>query len=143
MRDVPSTASFDATVRRAWAALLADLPRAARGRAWPVDSAAGFERILLDHVLDTPWESAISPPSTRNADPFDLVLAIEMGERLLAGTASVSELDRRSLALRAERTGQPRHCCGPCKAGALADDAAADLLHRAIISARFAPRRPG
>lgn len=143
MRDMPDTCGFETTVRRAWAALVREeLPKAARGRDWPVTSASGFERVLLDHVFGKPWESVIAPPSARNAEPLDLILAIEMGEQLLVGEASISELNRRSLALRAERTGSPRSsCCAPGNQLSLTDDAAADLIRQAVAAARKGARR--
>lgn len=142
MRDMPDTCGFETTVRRAWAALVREeLPKAARGRNWPVTSASGFERVLLDHVFGKPWESVIAPPSARNAEPLDLILAIEMGEQLLAGDASISELNRRSLALRAERTGSPKSCCAPGDQPPLTEDAAAELIRQAVAAARKAARR--
>jgi hypothetical protein len=142
MRDMPDSLGFDEVVRAAWAALIRDiLPAAARGRNWPVGSPAGFERILLDHVLGAPWESLVAAPSGCNADPLDLVLAIEMGERLAAGSASISDLNRRSLALRANRTGTARGACDGCGPPSVSEDDAAALMQRAIASARAERRR--
>lgn len=142
MRDMPDTSSFDGIVRRAWTAMLHEtLPAAAPGRGWPVGSATGFERLLLDHVLAAPWESVIASPSSETADPLDLVLAIEMGERLVEGLASISELNRRSLAMRAARAGPAQEACDRCSQSSIIDDDAVSLIRRAIASARAARPR--
>jgi hypothetical protein len=113
MRDTDDGSDFDATVRRAWRQLVAvDLPRAAAGRGWPVTTPAGFERILLDHVVCAPFETVFGRGGADAAPLLDLILAVETGAQLIEGTASPSELNRRSLALRASRTGEP--CAEPC-----------------------------
>lgn len=74
--------SFEATVRRAFVRLTSeDLPRAAAQRGWPVRTPGEFRRLLLDHLHERPR------PRPEGADPcvFDMVLAVELGERLLAG----------------------------------------------------------
>jgi hypothetical protein len=93
---------FEAAARRCWWHLLETrLPEAAVARRWPVTTPAGFERVLLDHVLEAPWEAVIPSPSPRNAPLLDLVLAIEMAERALAGDVDLAALDRCSLQRRA------------------------------------------
>jgi hypothetical protein len=93
---------IETRARRAWVELVGTvLPAAAAGRGWPVATPAGFERVLLDHVLGAPWESVIGRPSAETACPLDLILALEMGERLCEGSACLCEMNRRSLALRA------------------------------------------
>jgi hypothetical protein len=57
-------------------------------------------------VLDAPWEEVVEPPSPRNAPVLDLVLAIEIAERAIAGEVDLGSLNRRSLARRAERASE-------------------------------------
>lgn len=120
------------TARRAWAELVGEvLPAAARSRGWPVTTPSGFERVLLDHVLGAPWETVIGRPSARTAGALDLIFALEMGERVREGSACLSEMNRRSLALRAPRTGAPRDR-GPTRDAGDPDVSA--LLRRAMRS---------
>lgn len=80
MRGCPE-ASFESTIRRAFSRLTReDLPRAASARGWPVRTPEEFEQLLLDHLQDTPGEKP------KDVCLFDLVLAVELGERLLAGS---------------------------------------------------------
>ena len=75
--------NFEATVRRAFVRLTSeDLPRAAQDRGWPVRTPGEFKRLLLDHLHDVPRPRA---PEGANPCVFDMVLAVELGERLLAG----------------------------------------------------------
>ena len=72
--------SLEVSVRRAFARLTSeDLPRAAALRGWPVRTSEDFERLLLDHLRDD--------EAGRPATPclVDLILAVELGEGLLAG----------------------------------------------------------
>lgn len=81
-------ADFETTVRRAFARLTQDdLPRAAEARGWPVRTAEGFEKLLLDHLSDAGRRDA---PSL-----FDLVLAVEVGEQMLAGNLCCSRMSQR------------------------------------------------
>jgi hypothetical protein len=136
LRDLEDDGSFEASARRAWAQLVgAALPAAAEGRGWPVRTPAGFERILLDHALCAPWETTTAGRGVEAVPLLELILALEMGERVLDGDADVSELNRRSLALRAARTGAPRGeaCCLPTEAE-IAESDALDLMKRAIAA---------
>jgi hypothetical protein len=82
--------NFDATVRRAFARLTQDdLPRAAAVRGWPVRTPEDFERLLLDHLHDAPGGPR---PDTCL---FDLVLAVELGERMLAGNLCCAKMSDR------------------------------------------------
>lgn len=108
---------FEGAVRRAFVDLVYDaLPAAACRQGWPVTTPAGFERLLLDHVLGAPFETCLKGPSGASAGLFDLILAVETGARLIEGRCCVAELDRRSRALRgqaarpaaAEATEEPR-----------------------------------
>ena len=69
-----------------------DLPRAARTRGWPVRTPEEFERLLLDHLRD-------AAPGRRAAPQqpclVDLILAVEIGERLLAGNLCCATMNRR------------------------------------------------
>ena len=81
---------FEATVRRAFARLTGeDLPRAAAARGWPVRTPAEFERLLVDHVRD------VRTGGRGECCLFDLVLAVELGERLLCGKLCCTTMSRR------------------------------------------------
>jgi len=83
---------FEAAVRRAFAQLTReDLPRAAAARGWPVREPEEFERLLLDHLKESPAPQG--EPSL-----FDLVLAVELGERMLAGNLCCATMSRRRCA---------------------------------------------
>ena len=78
------------------------LPAAAACRTdWPVRLDHCFARILLDDAVGRPWREAVPPPAWRNAPIGALARAVETGEAVLAGTADLGALNRRSLALRA------------------------------------------
>jgi hypothetical protein len=80
---------FEATVRRAFARLTReDLPRAAAAQRWPVRTPEEFERLLLDHLKE-------SPAPEGEPTLFDLVLAVELGERMLAGNLCCTTMSRR------------------------------------------------
>lgn len=91
MRDSEEALSFEATVRRAFAQLTAeDLPRAAAARGWTLRSPQEFEQLLLDHLA-----GASGRGDRRDCCLVDLVLAVELGGRLLAGTLCCDKmLDR-------------------------------------------------
>lgn len=83
-------ADFEATVRRAFARLTRDeLPKAAEARGWPVRTRAEFERLLLEHLDDG------SGDIPREPSLMDLVLAVELGERLLAGNCCCTRMSYR------------------------------------------------
>ena len=76
---------FEESVRRAFARLTReDLPRAAVARGWPVRTSADFERLLLDHLRDDA-EGRGEPGAAATPSLVDLILAVELGEGLLAG----------------------------------------------------------
>jgi hypothetical protein len=76
-----------------WSRLIGrDLPAAAVRAGWPLREAADFERILLDRVLGEAWAGP--------ADDLDLILAVELGGRVLEGTVCPVALDRESRARR-------------------------------------------
>lgn len=82
---------FEASVRRAFARLTTeDLPRAAAARGWPVRTPEEFERLLLDHLHEQSGMPHGGPPNL-----FDMVLAVELGERLMAGTLCCDRMSRR------------------------------------------------
>jgi hypothetical protein len=82
---------FEATIRRAFARLTReDLPRAAAMRAWPVRTPEDFERLLLDHLQDAPAAGPRPAPCL-----FDLMLAVELGERMLAGSCCCATMKHR------------------------------------------------
>ena len=91
MRDRGDAKDFEATVRRAFTRLTRDeLPKAAVARGWPVRTCEDFERLLLDHLHDAPGEPRPEPCL------FDLVLAVELGERLLAGNVCCHRMSHRN-----------------------------------------------
>lgn len=101
MQDGPGGCDFEEAVRRAFFDLVFEtLPAAACARGWPVTTPAGFERLLLDHVLGSPFEGCLSGQSGASAAVFDLLIAVELAGRILEGRCCVAELDRRSRALR-------------------------------------------
>lgn len=84
---------FEATVRRAFIRLTSeDLPRAAAERGWPVRSPGEFKRLLLDHLQDLPRPQR---PAGANPCLFDMVLAVELGDRLLAGKLCCHRMNNR------------------------------------------------
>lgn len=77
--------SFEVSVRRAFARLVhEDLPRAAATRGWPVRTSEDFERLLLDHLRDDA-RPGDDPGAPAKPSLVDLILAVELGEGLLAG----------------------------------------------------------
>ncbi len=81
MGDSQETPSFEATVRRAFERLTTeDLPRAAASRGWALRSPGEFEQLLLGHL------GSAGPVDRTRCCLVDLVLAVELGGRLLAGT---------------------------------------------------------
>jgi hypothetical protein len=83
-------ASFETTIRRAFFRITReDLPRAAAARGWPVRTPEDFEQLLLDHLHDAPDEAR------KDVCLFDLVLAVELGERLLAGSLCCQTMNHR------------------------------------------------
>lgn len=141
-RDMDDSKDIETLARRAWAELVTTvLPAAASGRSWPVATPAAFERVLLDNVLGAPWETVIGRPSAETACALDLILALEMGERAREGLACLSEMNRRSLALRASHTGEP--CPTVCggRPEPQIDDLDVAALRRALTSQTHARKR--
>lgn len=104
---------FEAAVRGAFATLVNDrLPAASRGRDWPVVGPEGFKRVLLDHAVGAPWEAALPGSGLPAASLLDLIVAIEMGERLVEGSACIVRLNRRSRAARAPEAEPARQAVG-------------------------------
>jgi hypothetical protein len=80
---------FTDSLHATWARLIGqDLPAAAVRAGWPLREPADFERILLDRVLGAAWAGP--------ADDLDLILAVELGSRVLAGAVCPIALDRES-----------------------------------------------
>lgn len=93
MRDIEDGAEFLAAVRRAFSRLThEELPAAAAARGWPVRTPEEFERLLLDHLRDRRDDS--SPPGGSPC-MVDMILAVELGERLLAGNLCCFRMNRR------------------------------------------------
>lgn len=82
---------FEASVKRAFARLTSeDLPRAAAARGWPVRTPQEFERLLLDHLHEQSGMQRGGMPCL-----FDMVLAVELGDRLMAGMLCCDRMSRR------------------------------------------------
>ncbi|MFT3972997.1 MAG: hypothetical protein QM699_06000 [Amaricoccus sp.] len=82
---------FEVSVRRAFTRLTTDdLPRAAAARGWPVRTPDEFQRLLLDHLHEQSGMPRGTPPSL-----FDMILAVELGERLMAGTLCCDRMSRK------------------------------------------------
>lgn len=82
---------FERSVRRAFARLTQeDLPQAAAARGWPVRTPEEFEGLLLDHLCESP-----AGGGRDQASLFDLVLAVEIGEQLLAGQLCCATMKHR------------------------------------------------
>ena len=82
---------FEASVRRAFARLTGEaLPRAAEERGWPVRSPEDFERLLLDHLHERSGMPRGDAPSL-----FDMVLAVELGDQLMAGRLCCDRMSQR------------------------------------------------
>src|SRR6478609_1738031 len=85
--------SFETSIRRAFERLTTqDLPTAAASRGWPVRTPAEFQRMLLDHLRDQRHDTV---PAGANPCLFDMVLAVELGERLLAGQNCCTKMSQR------------------------------------------------
>ncbi|MEG3163061.1 GCN5-related N-acetyltransferase [Sphingomonas sp. PB2P19] len=81
------------------------LPALADDRRWPVRADHCFQRILLDNACGGVWyDHIVGRPAYRHAPPETLAAAIALGEAVIAGTADLATLNRRSLAWR----GKPR-----------------------------------
>ena len=90
-----------------WLALTREaLPAVAADRDWPVRFDHCFQRILLDAACGAVWYDRIAGrPAYRKASDAILREAVDLGERVLAGTADLPALNRRSIALRRARKG--------------------------------------
>lgn len=77
------------------------LPALATERGWPVGADHCFQRILLDHAVGGCWYDHIAArPAYRHLDRDRLSAAVTLGEAVVAGTADLHALNRRSLAWR-------------------------------------------
>lgn len=92
MKDCGESSDFESAVHRAFARLTTEeLPRVARERGWPIHRPQDFEQLLLSHVEDVPDGRDCAKPRCL----VDLVLAVELGERLLAGKLCCLTMKRR------------------------------------------------
>lgn len=98
----PPIAEGEAGLRARWRDLVdARLPAAASARPdWPVRHDHCFARILLDNACGGPWRESVPPPAWVNMPAQRLARALDLGEAVLAGTADLAALNRRSLAWR-------------------------------------------
>ena len=87
---------------RLWLALTRDtLPALSRERGWPVHADHCFQRILLDHACGGRWYDHIAArPAYRHAGDDVLERAVALAQAVIAGTADLAALNRRSLAWR-------------------------------------------
>ncbi len=78
-----------------------DLPGAAAERGWPIRFDHCFQRVLLDAACGGCWYDHIEGrPAYRAARLELLERAVALGEEVLAGTADLPALNRRSLLAR-------------------------------------------
>lgn len=87
------------------------LPRLAKAKDsvqphWPVHLDHCFARIILDNAVGVtkPWTAVLKSPAYKNMSQGQLEDAIELGESIAVGEASLGDLNQRSLELR-EKTG--------------------------------------
>jgi hypothetical protein len=94
------------TLERDWLELTQRrMPRAARGRGWPIWQDHCFQRVLLDNACGGVWyDHILGRPAYACAARAQLERAVALGEAALAGEADLSELNRRSLAWRRARS---------------------------------------
>ncbi len=77
------------------------LPDLAQTRDWPVRADHCFQRILLDNACGGIWYDHIAGrPAYRHAPREMLAAAVALGEAVIAGTADLVTLNRRSLTWR-------------------------------------------
>lgn len=77
------------------------LPDLAVARDWPVHADHCFQRILLDNACGGVWYDHIAGrPAYRHAPRETLAAAVALGEAVIAGTADLVTLNRRSLTWR-------------------------------------------
>jgi len=82
------------------------LPDLAPIRDWPVRADHCFQRILLDNACGGVWYDHIpGRPAYRHAPRETLAAAVALGEAVIAGTADLVTLNRRSLAWRGKSHG--------------------------------------
>ncbi len=68
---------------------------------WPVHADHCFQRILLDNACSGTWYDHIAGrPAYRHAPRETLAAAVALGEAVIAGTADLVTLNRRSLTWR-------------------------------------------
>jgi hypothetical protein len=80
------------------------MPALAGPRGWPVRFDHCFQRILLDNACGGRWYDHVpGRPAYRHCSEPLLARAVALGEAAVAGEADLPELNRRSLAWRAQR----------------------------------------
>ncbi|WP_243455730.1 GCN5-related N-acetyltransferase [Sphingosinicella sp. BN140058] len=80
------------------------MPGAAVERGWPVRDDHCFQRILLDAACGGIWYDHVAGrPAYAHIDEAKLAAATALAERVLAGTADLGDLNRRSLDWRRRR----------------------------------------
>ena len=94
-----------ATPAQTWLTLTREtLPALATKRGWPIRADHCFQRVLLDNAVGGRWyDHIVGRPAYRHADPAVLARAIALGEAVIAGTADLAALNRRSLEWRGKR----------------------------------------
>ncbi|MEL6751194.1 MAG: GCN5-related N-acetyltransferase [Pseudomonadota bacterium] len=80
------------------------MPSLATERRWPVRYDHCFQRILLDNAVGGVWYDVISKrPAYAHAPKAVLATAVALGEQVIAGDVSLSELNDHSLRWRRAR----------------------------------------
>lgn len=85
------------------------LPDVAEERDWPVTTADGIKRVILDTLLGGPWDRVVDDPDKR---PYTQLTASELEDAVhishmieTAPACMIESLDDRSAAYRGELTG--------------------------------------
>ena len=76
------------------------MPALAGPRGWPVCDDHCFQRILLDNALGRPWREVLAAPAYRTASDAQLMMAVSLGEAVVADKENLHRLNRYSLELR-------------------------------------------
>lgn len=83
---------------------------------WPVRNDHCFQRIVLDAVCGGVWYDHIARPAYRHLNDAQALNAVKLCEDIIAGTADIADLNRKSLAwrgrLRTSTTGGSPHLVG-------------------------------
>lgn len=74
-------------------------------RHWPIRNDHCFQRIVLDTICHGTWYDHIARPAYRHLTHEQAAQAVALCERIIAGDASIAELNRQSLSWRGKLSG--------------------------------------